>query len=93
MFPFAKKRKISMVSHQIHAKNLLLAFLLDCWWKAFLSQNHAGLKTDIYLAWENSQYFTIVPLISPQNDICGISTKIQSWWLITTKIWVVFPIG
>ena len=45
------------------------------------------------LAWENSQHFTMLPLVSPPSDVWEMSAEIPYWWRISTQIWVVFLIG
>ena len=40
-------------------------------------------------AWQNSQQCKKPPLVSPRNEVCGMSAKIPYWWRVTTQIWVV----
>ena len=50
--------------------------------------------THIYLGLENSQHFTTLSLVSPQNEVWGGTTaEIPYWWHVTTQIWVVLLTG
>ena len=46
----------------------------------------------VYVAWENSRYFTTQPMFSPQNDAWG-GNEISNQWRVTTQIWIVLLIG
>ena len=45
------------------------------------------------VAWENSQHFETLPLVSPPNDVWETNAEIPYWWRVTTQIWVVPLIG
>ena len=45
-------------------------------------------NSNIALAWENSRYLVIPPLVSPRNDVWN-STEIPYlvWWRVATQTW------
>ena len=44
-------------------------------------------------AWENSRHFTRPQLVSLQNGVWEMRTKIPYWWPFTTQIWAVGLMG
>ena len=45
------------------------------------------------LAWENSQHFAMLSLVSPPSDVWETTAEIPYWRRISTQIWVVLMIG
>lgn len=46
-------------------------------------------KVSPVVHWENSQHFSMPPLVSPWDKIWEMSAETPSWWYVTTQIWVV----
>ena len=95
-------QSLKLCSYCLHRPSLLsyrYVFFIFQMEETMSSKSIAGLAGGIvmragyFLPWENSLHSATPPLLSPRNDVCGMSAEMQYWWRAAIQIWVVLLIG
>ena len=79
-----------------HAGMFFFIFQME---ETMSSKSIAGLAGGIvmragyFLPSENSLHSATPPLLSPRNDLWGMSAEMPYWWRVAIQIWVVLLIG
>ena len=95
-------QSLKLCSYCFHGPSLLsrrYVFFVFQMEENMSSKSIAGLAGGIAmcagycLPWENSLHSATPPLVSPRNDVWGMSAEIPYWWRVTIQIRVVLLIG